>query len=103
MRLPLGKRFFESLAEEFGRLPFIAEELGIITPEVNNLKRIFGFLGMKVLQFTSIQDAISEGDMNFVFYSGTHDNDTLLGWYTSKNVVIVEEGHNVHCFWRDNY
>lgn len=67
MRLPLGKRFFESLAEEFGRLPFIAEELGIITPEVNNLKRIFGFLGMKVLQFTSIQDAISEGDMNFVF------------------------------------
>ncbi|WP_407312922.1 bifunctional glycogen debranching protein GlgX/4-alpha-glucanotransferase [Desulfosporosinus sp. SB140] len=77
-----GKRLFESLAQEFGRLPFIAEDLGVITTEVNVLKRIFGFPGMKVLQFTSIEE-MAEEDMDIIYYSGTHDNDTLLGWYKS--------------------
>ncbi|MDQ7093721.1 bifunctional glycogen debranching protein GlgX/4-alpha-glucanotransferase [Desulfosporosinus sp. PR] len=85
-----GKRFFESLAEEFGRLPFIAEDLGIITTEVNVLKRIFGFPGMKVLQFTSIAE-MTAGDKDIVYYSGTHDNDTLLGWYRSTIFTNQEE------------
>ncbi|HBW33868.1 bifunctional glycogen debranching protein GlgX/4-alpha-glucanotransferase [Desulfosporosinus sp. BICA1-9] len=78
-----GKRFFESLAEEFGELPFIAEDLGTITPEVNVLKRIFSFPGMKVLQFTALEEMIFEEDSNLIYYSGTHDNDTLVGWYKS--------------------
>ncbi|MHB8127001.1 MAG: bifunctional glycogen debranching protein GlgX/4-alpha-glucanotransferase [Desulfitobacteriaceae bacterium] len=80
-----GKRFFESLSVEFGELPFIAEDLGFITAEVNILKHIFGFPGMKILQFTPLKEGLAEKDKNFVYYSGTHDNDTLLGWYkTSK-------------------
>ena len=46
-----GKRFFESLRAEFGDLPFIAEDLGYITPDVRNLKNILGFPGMKIFQF----------------------------------------------------
>lgn len=76
-----GKRLFECLEEELGNLPFIAEDLGVITPEVNNLKNIFGFPGMKVYQFAA-GDGVWEEDLsNTVLYSGTHDNDTLLGWY----------------------
>ncbi len=76
-----GKKFFECLEEEFGSLPFIAEDLGVITPEVNNLKNIFGFPGMKVYQFASIDGEWKRDLTNTVLYSGTHDNDTLLGWY----------------------
>lgn len=76
-----GKRFFESLSEEFRELPFIAEDLGIITPEVDVLKRLFGFPGMKILQFTPLEETLFEEDSHLIYYSGTHDNDTLLGWY----------------------
>lgn len=89
-----GKRFFESMSAEFGKLPFIAEDLGIITPEVNILKKIFGFPGMKVLQFTSIEDTLAEDDINFVYYSGTHDNDTLLGWY--KSTILADREESEH-------
>lgn len=84
-----GKRFFESLAVEFGDLPLIAEDLGVITPEVNVLRRIFGFPGMKVLQFTVLEDVLFEEDDNLIYYSGTHDNDTLVGWY--KKTLTNEE------------
>lgn len=86
-----GKRFFESLVREFGPLPLIAEDLGTITPEVNTLKAIFGFPGMKVIQFFSHEDheykkgtGNEKEKKNVVWYSGTHDNDTLLGWYQSQ-------------------
>ncbi|MFA5527574.1 MAG: bifunctional glycogen debranching protein GlgX/4-alpha-glucanotransferase, partial [Peptostreptococcales bacterium] len=71
-----GKRFFESLKQEFSTLPFIAEDLGFLTPEVDNLRNILGFPGIKVYQFEKDSDL-----ENIVYYSGTHDNDTLLGWY----------------------
>lgn len=68
-------------------LPIIAEDLGVITPEVERLRDMFGFPGMKVLQFAFE----SEGESNFlphqftttncVCYTGTHDNDTTVGWY----------------------
>lgn len=70
-----------------GSLPIIAEDLGIITAEVNALRESFGFPGMKVLQFAFD----STGDSDYlphryrnplcVCYTGTHDNDTSLGWY----------------------
>ena len=70
-----------------GNLPIIAEDLGVITPEVDALREEFGFPGMKVLQFAF--DSTGENDYlphRFrspvcVCYTGTHDNDTSLGWY----------------------
>jgi 4-alpha-glucanotransferase len=60
---------------------------------VNVLKYILGFPGMKVLQFTPLKDAFVEGDMNMVLYSGTHDNDTLVGWYKSTILSGEDCGH----------
>jgi 4-alpha-glucanotransferase len=84
-----GKRFFEALKAEFGELPFIAEDLGFITPGVRNLKNILGLPGMRIYQFeeSASDEAHVRGhpirltDTECVYYSGTHDNDTLMGWY----------------------
>ncbi|HEY9619240.1 MAG TPA: 4-alpha-glucanotransferase [Crinalium sp.] len=80
--------FFEVLNETLGSLPILAEDLGIITPEVELLRDRFQFPGMKILQF-----AFSDGPANAylphnyvsncVVYTGTHDNDTTLGWWQS--------------------
>ena len=78
-----GEKFFSVIETSLGKLPIIAEDLGVITPEVIKLKEKFGFPGMKILQFSS-----GENDMpptkykkNSVVYTGTHDNDTTLGWF----------------------
>lgn len=76
-----GLRFFHNLKETFGELPFIAEDLGVITPEVKILKTLCGFPGMKVLQFDASMEEESD---HFIYYSGTHDNDTLLGWVKNQ-------------------
>ena len=83
-----GAALFERLQQDFGELPLVAEDLGIITPEVDALRLQFGFPGMKILQF-----AFGGGDDNpylpvnhealSVVYTGTHDNNTTLGWYKS--------------------
>ncbi len=84
----LGDELFERLQQRFGKLPFVAEDLGVITPEVEALRQKYRFPGMKVLQFAFS----GEGDnpylpfhhgRNAVVYTGTHDNDTTLGWYHS--------------------
>jgi 4-alpha-glucanotransferase len=79
-------RFFKALREEFGELPLIAEDLGEINPEVFKLRDRFNLPGMKILQFAF--DGGIENDFlphnypeNCVAYSGTHDNDTSVGWY----------------------
>lgn len=82
-----GKRFLESLIEEFGELPLIAEDLGVITPEVEALRKIFSFPGMKVLQFTPLTEVGNAIDSSLIYYSGTHDNNTLLGWYKSEHSI----------------
>lgn len=83
-----GKRFFEQLVSELGPLPLIAEDLGIITPEVKTLKALCGFPGMQVYQFSqkdgSGEERGEEYGQETVYYSGTHDNDTLLGWYLAR-------------------
>ena len=81
-----GAELFRILKARLGRLPLVAEDLGTITPEVVALREAFGLPGMKVLQF-----AFSGGADNpylshnheplMVVYTGTHDNDTTLGWY----------------------
>ena len=84
-----GKAFFTALEKKLGRLPIIAEDLGIITPAVNRLRKGLKLPGMKVLQFAFNPEDVSVylphlyEDSNTVVYSGTHDNDTTVGWYTS--------------------
>jgi 4-alpha-glucanotransferase len=81
-----GEDLFNTVKRRLGNLPIIAEDLGVVTPEVTALREKFKFPGMKVLQF-----AFSGGpddtflphtyQQNSVVYSGTHDNDTTIGWY----------------------
>jgi 4-alpha-glucanotransferase len=80
-----GHELLSKLNGQLGELFFIAEDLGIITPEVDKLRMDFGLPGMKVLQFAFTTDATNK-DLphnyreNFVVYTGTHDNNTTLGW-----------------------
>lgn len=83
-----GAHFFEVVQRELGPLPIIAEDLGVITPEVVALRERFRFPGMKVLQFAFGDDPGSRQfrphnyPRNCVVYTGTHDNDTTVGWFT---------------------
>jgi 4-alpha-glucanotransferase len=82
-----GRAPFDAARAELGPLPIIAEDLGVITPPVSRLRDALGFPGMVVLQFAfDPDDPHSPHDParhreNQVLYTGTHDNDTLRGWY----------------------
>jgi len=80
-----GDELFQALRAEFGRLPLVAEDLGIITPEVEALRDNHGLPGMKVLHFAFGGGADNlylphNHIPNAVIYTGTHDNNTTLGW-----------------------
>ncbi|HWB32910.1 MAG TPA: 4-alpha-glucanotransferase [Acidobacteriaceae bacterium] len=81
-----GHELFQRLKEVFGDLPFIAEDLGLITPEVDELRERFGMPGMRILQF-GFSDRGAHLYLphmyvpNSVAYTGTHDNNTTLGWW----------------------
>jgi 4-alpha-glucanotransferase len=83
-----GESFFHALKTKFGELPIIAEDLGEISPAVFNLRDQFSLPGMKILQF-AFDDGLEHDFLphnypqNCVAYTGTHDNDTTLGWYKS--------------------
>jgi 4-alpha-glucanotransferase len=78
---------FEALRKQLGGLPLIAEDLGLITPEVEALRQRLRLPGMRVLQFSfSGPDnpyLPHHYDQNTIVYTGTHDNDTTLGWFRS--------------------
>jgi 4-alpha-glucanotransferase len=81
-----GEAFFEVVRNELGSLPILAEDLGVITPEVEELRDKFDFPGMKVLQFAFGSGADNpylpfNYPRNCVVYTGTHDNDTTVGWW----------------------
>jgi 4-alpha-glucanotransferase len=95
-----GADFFRTIRRRLGDLAIIAEDLGVITPEVTDLLQQFGFPGMKILQFAFDQDALRASfDVtspgwrnpflphnyvpNCIAYTGTHDNETTLGWLHS--------------------
>jgi 4-alpha-glucanotransferase len=83
-----GRLIFRSLAERLGDLPLIAEDLGAVTKEVEELRDEFEFPGMRILQFGFGGDAYDPNlphnyPRNCVAYTGTHDNDTAVGWYGS--------------------
>jgi 4-alpha-glucanotransferase len=85
-----GVEFFEVIKQKLGKLPILAEDLGIITPEVEALRDRFEFPGMKVLHFAFGSDPGNpflpfNYPRNAVVYTGTHDNDTTLGWFNTTN------------------
>lgn len=84
-------KIFKSVLDQLGNLPIIAEDLGVITPEVEVLRDRFGFPSMKVLQFAFGEDEYAETKFlphNFgshcIAYTGTHDNDTAIGWFEAQ-------------------
>ena len=84
-----GAPFFEALRGALGDLPIVAEDLGVITPEVEALRDGFGFPGMAILQFAFGSDAHANEFLphnyprNKFVYTGTHDNDTVVGWWNA--------------------
>ncbi len=84
-----GNELLTALKMELGELPVIAEDLGVITPDVEGLRDGFGFPGMRILQFAFGGDAKNHDlphnyVQNCVAYTGTHDNDTTVGWFMSQ-------------------
>jgi len=87
-----GAEFFQTLLSVLHELPFVAENLGVITPEVEGLRHQFGFPGMSLLQFAFGNDPQGPSfrphnySRELVAYTGGHDNDTTVGWWTSSGV-----------------
>jgi 4-alpha-glucanotransferase len=85
-----GAALFEALRKALGELPLVAENLGVITPEVEGLRKQFGFPGMAILQFAFGTDPQGPDfrphnySRDLVAYTGTHDNDTTVGWWSSS-------------------
>lgn len=85
-----GTALFQAVQQALGDLPIVAENLGVITPEVERLREQFRFPGMAILQFAFVNDPQGSGfrphnfSRDLVVYTGTHDNDTTLGWWTSS-------------------
>lgn len=96
-----GQALFNHLKESFGELPFIAEDLGLITPEVDDLRESFGMPGMRILQFGF---ADRGGHLylphryvtNTVVYTGTHDNNTTLGWWREDATNVERENVQIY-------
>ncbi|HEX6707369.1 MAG TPA: 4-alpha-glucanotransferase [Albitalea sp.] len=104
-----GPALFDALHAAIGRMPIIAEDLGLITPDVDALRKQFGFPGMRILQF-----AFDAGSGNHflphnhasdtVVYTGTHDNDTTVGWWDKASAherrhvadYLQTDGHEIH-------
>jgi 4-alpha-glucanotransferase len=79
-----GHDFFSTLHSELGSLPFVAEDLGLVTDEVRRLRERFDLPGMSVLQFGFANGAEfylpHRAEKAMVVYTGTHDNNTIIGW-----------------------
>lgn len=87
---------FDTLKKQLGELPIVAEDLGLLTDEVHRLLKSTGYPGMKVLQFAF--DSREENDYlpynydkNCIVYTGTHDNDTLMGWLETAKESDVKQ------------
>jgi 4-alpha-glucanotransferase len=81
-----GDALFKAISKALGPMPIIAEDLGVITPDVDALRKKFGFPGMRILQFAFAGDASDRflphnHEPDTVVYTGTHDNDTVAGWW----------------------
>lgn len=106
-----GRKLFDAVSRELGGLPLIAEDLGIITEEVEALRDELDLPGMRVLQFAFGGDDPENPHLprnyvhNAVAYTGTHDNDTVLGWYADaggpeRSAVDELTGGGREMHWR---
>ena len=99
-----GEKLFDKILEECGELPIIAEDLGFVTEGVEQLRDKYAFPGMKIIQFAFDSNSTNSFlphnyPQNCVAYSGTHDNDTSLGWY---NTAPEKEKHNARVYSRSD-
>ena len=99
-----GEKLFDTILEQCGVLPIIAEDLGFVTEGVEKLRDKYDFPGMKIIQFAF--DSGSENSFlphnytqNCVVYSGTHDNDTSIGWFRT---APEKERHNARIYTRSD-
>jgi len=97
-----GREVFAALTGALGDLPFIAENLGVITPDVESLREEFGFPGMRVLQFAFGSDPANvhlphNYTRDVVVYTGTHDNDTTAGWFASLSETDTNQTERDFC------
>ena len=105
-----GAELFAALQKELGDLPIIAENLGVITPEVEAIRHQFNMPGMAILQFGFGNDAQAPSFRphnyvrELVAYTGTHDNDTAVGWWNSRpgadSIRTAEDIEKEHAFAR---
>jgi 4-alpha-glucanotransferase len=101
-----GADLFLAVEKALGKLPIIAEDLGVITPPVVELRERFGFPGMRILQFAFASDANDpflphNYIQHCVAYTGTHDNDTIIGWFNTatekeREAVLAYFGTDGH-------
>ncbi len=103
-----GEEFFSIMKKKIGELPIIVEDLGVVTPDVIELKNKFGFPGLRLLQFSFRENDTPphKFEENCVAYTGIHDQDTILGWFKHikkyekkiyKNVIdyLNYDGRNI--------
>ena len=106
-----GEALFDAIARELGQLPIVAEDLGLITPDVVALRERCGFPGMKILQFGFGGDGSHEFlphtyPRDTVVYTGTHDNETARGWWTNAPAherhfaSVYLHATDADCHWR---
>ena len=111
-----GAPLFTAITAALGELPIIAEDLGIITPDVDTLRRAFGLPGMRILHFAFGEGALDDNanaylphnfEANTVVYTGTHDNNTTQGWWAQCSPAMRQHvldylggtdptGHDIH-------
>jgi 4-alpha-glucanotransferase len=111
-----GDAIFDAIREALGDLPIVAEDLGVITQEVERLRDRHQLPGMVVLQFELPGEhfSVEQIPVNCVCYTGTHDNDTTLGWFlgspqdsrspeeiarTRERVLAITGGGEEHVAW----
>lgn len=101
-----GHDLFVAVKDALGEVPFIAEDLGVITPDVDELRLEFGLPGMKVLQFAFGPEYDPEAvylphnfERNYIVYPGTHDNNTTVGYYWEAERTELER-HNIRRYFR---
>lgn len=95
-----GEQLFQQLLKDRDSLPLVAEDLGIITDAVTALRRLYGLPGMKILQFAFGGDADNpylphQHETDSICYTGTHDNNTSLGWYQE---IDDATRHHLHAY-----
>lgn len=100
----VGKNFFETLTEKLGPLPVLAEDLGSLDYQVYDLLKQTGYPGMLVYQFSSeeMKQLTPEQAKKKIFYTGTHDNQTLAGWCLEKNDTTIDTDDIIESLYKSS-